>query len=333
LPFDHPAYELLPFLPLIALPFNAAAVVWAIVGLVVSWAIASLLAPQLANFPRPAKLWIFAIAAASFPLIWTLAQGQDSVVLLALFALVFVKLKSRRDMIAGAALGAALFKFTLVLPFVIPFLLFRRWKFLGGFAAGGVVVTSISVAMTGIAGARQYVRLLLDLIAHPGLGYIHTQGMPNLRGFLTDMLQGSGVSPGALNIAIGICTLLLLLVPLLTFRNGEERSERFDLWFGLNLTVATLASPHILWHDLTILLLPVLLAVNILLKPSERGISWKAILWGLAYGCACPIYFVFFPGYYFPIWCVPAYWLLRRIMTFDQAGWNAKAASGAVPAT
>lgn len=330
LPFDHPAYELLMFLPLIPLPFNMAAVAWGIIGLALSWLIAQILARQLPYFPRPGPLWIFAMCAATFPLLWTLAQGQDSIVLLALFAFVYSNLKSRRDVIAGAALAAGLFKFTLILPFVIPFLLFRRWKFLAGFAAGGFVVTSISVAMTGIEGARQYVRLLLELIAHPGLGYIHTQGMPNLRGFLTDVLLDNGLSHATFSIVLGVCTLLLLLVPLLTFRDGEERSERFDMWFGLNLTVATLASPHVLWHDLTILLLPALLATNFLLKSAERGISWRAIVWALAYALALPEYFVFYPGYYFPIWCVLAYWFLRKIMTFDHAALNTKAAPVAI---
>jgi MFS family permease len=331
LPFDHPAYEVLLFLPLISLPFNVAIALWGIAGFAMSWAIARLLAPQLADLPGPASLWIFAMAVASFPLVWTLAQGQDSILLLALFVLVYVNLKSRRDMIAGVSLAAALFKFTLVLPFVIPFLLFRRWKFLAGFAGGGLVVTSISVAMTGIQGARQYVHLLLDLFAHPELGYINPMVMPNVRGFLSAVLEGSSLSRTTFNVVVGGCALLLLLIPLLTFDDGERRSERFDLWFGLNLTVALLASPHLLWHDLAVLLLPVLLAVNVLLKPPDGRISWRAILWGLAYGCACPVYFVFSPSYYFPVWCVLIFWFVRKIVTIGHDRLNVEAFSDAVP--
>lgn len=330
LPFDHPAYELLLFLPLTPLPFNMALALWGIAGIAMSWAIARLLAPHLTHLPSPVSLWIFAMAAASYPLIWTLVQGQDSILLLALFALAYVNLKSHKDILAGVALAAALFKFTLVLPFVIPFLLFRRWKFLAGFAGGGLVVTTISVAMTGIEGARQYVRLLLELFVHPEVGYISPTAMPNGRGFLSAVLENSGVSHTTFNVAAGACTLLLLLIPLLTFRDGEGRSERFDLWFGLNLTVALLASPHLLWHDLAVLLLPVLLAVNVLLKPLAGPISWKAIIWGLAYACALPVYFVFYPSYFFPVWCVLIFWFVRKIVTIGHAGANAEAASGAV---
>jgi hypothetical protein len=316
LPFNHPAYELLLFLPLIPLPFNVAIALWGIAGVAMSWWIARLLEPQLSNFPRPATLWIFAMAVASFPLTWTLAQGQDSILMLTLFVLVYVNLKSRRDIIAGLALAAALFKYTFVLPFVIPFLFFRRWKFLLGFVGGGVVVTSISVALTGIEGARQYVRLLSELIAHPELGYTDPLGMPNVRGFLSAVLKGSSAGHMTFYVAAGSCTLLLLLLPLLTFHDGEERGgERFDLWFGLNLTVALLASPQLLWHDLAVLLLPVLLAVNVLLKPLDRRISWKAITWGLAYGCACPVYFAFYPSYFLPVWCVLIFWFVRKIVS------------------
>jgi hypothetical protein len=116
----------------------------------------------------------------------------------------------------------------------------------------------------------------------------------------------------------------------LTFGDGEERSERFDLWFGLNLTVALLASPHLLWHDLAVMLLPVLLAVNVLLKPSAGPISWKAIIWGLAYACACPVYFAFHLGYFFPVWSVLIFWFVRKIVTIGHARLTVEAAPGAV---
>jgi hypothetical protein len=72
--------------------------------------------------------------------------------------------------------------------------------------------------------------------------------------------------------------------------------------------------------------------VNFILKPGERGISWKPIVWALAYALALPEYFVFYPGYYFPIWCVLAYWFLRKLMLFDHAALDAKAAPAAVSA-
>src|SRR5258706_442842 len=113
--------------------------------------------------------------------------------------------------------------------------------------------------------------------------------------------------------------------------NGGPSDSTF--WFGLNLTVALLASPHLLWHDLAVLLLPVRLAVNVLLKPPDGRISWRAILWGLAYGCACPVYFVFSPSYYFPVWCVLIFWFVRKIVTIGHDRLSVEAFSDAVPAS
>ena len=88
LPFDHPAYELVLFLPLSALSFNAAYGTWVAINVAMVLLAALLLSAHLPNFPRPAALWAFAAAMASFPLIWSLCQGQDSILLLLLFVLV-----------------------------------------------------------------------------------------------------------------------------------------------------------------------------------------------------------------------------------------------------
>jgi hypothetical protein len=317
LPFDHPAYELLLFLPLVLLPFSVAYGLWWVASIAMAFVVARLLAPRLEHLPRPGWVWILAMVLACFPVIWALAQGQDSVLLLLLFSLAYVNLKSRKDALAGVLLAAGLFKFTLVLPFVVPFLFWRRWKFLAGFSGGAAAAAGISVAMTGIAGARQYVRLLLLLLAHPEAGYINPVLMPNARGFLSAVLGESGLSRPALEILVVVSAALMILAPVLTFRSTDKqlegRSERFDLWFGLNLTVALLASPHLYWHDLTPMLLPIVLAVNALLKPLARRISWQAIAWGLAYACAWPVYLTLYPSYFFVVFCALAVWFVRKL--------------------
>ena len=84
------------------------------------------------------------------------------------------------------------------------------------------------------------------------------------------VLAGSGVSRQGFDIISAIVSIALLVVPCVMFC-GRERSNRFDLWFGLNLSVALLASPHLYWHDLTLLLLPILLAFNLLLRDGPPG--------------------------------------------------------------
>jgi hypothetical protein len=257
---------------------------------------ALLLAAYLPNFPRPAALWTFAAAMVSFPLIWAMCQGQDSILLLLLFVLVYLNLKAGKDPIAGFVLALGLFKFTLVVPFLIPFLLRRRWRFLAGFLVGAALAVGISVWMTGINGSRQYIQLLSLLSAHPSVGYINLFLMPNVRGFLLTLLAGHGVTLQDFNIFSAVVSVLLLMVPFLTFC-GKEHSERFELWFGLNLCVALLVSPHLYWHDLTLLLLPTLLAANALLKSGMRMnlTLAAAIIWTFLYAGAWPIWPAYLP--------------------------------------
>jgi hypothetical protein len=270
LPFDHPAYELILFLPLAGLSFNAAYWTWIAVSVGIAGCASLRLGPHLSNFPRPAAAWAFFGAMASFPVIWALCQGQDSILLLLIFVLAYSSLKADREFIAGMVLAAGLFKFPLVVPFAVPFFVRRRWRFAGGFLAGSAMVVGISTVITGIPGLREYGQLLSQLVAHPAVGYINPLLMPNARGFLLMLLAGSGVTRQGFDIISAIVSLALLVVPCAMFCSSEKAS-RFDLWFGLNLSVALLASPHLYWHDLTLLLLPIVLAINSLLEDGSPG--------------------------------------------------------------
>jgi hypothetical protein len=325
LPFDHPAYELILFMPLALLSFTSAFWSWITLNIVLVALAAKLLSAHLPNFPPPTALWVFAAATASFPLIWSLCQGQDSILLLIVFVFVFINLKAKRDLIAGVVLAAGLFKFTLVIPFVFAFLFMRRWRFLAGFLAGSALTVGISVWITGIAGARQYIELLSLLSGHPAVGYINLFLMPNVRGFLLTMVTGHGMRRQDFEIFAGIMSVLLLIVPLLTSSSAKQL-ERLDFWFALNMTVAVLVSPHLYWHDLTILLLPLLLAANALAKSDLRAnMSFAAVVaWAVLYATAWPVwpaYFAVFrivsPSYFFLLLCVFVLWLASRLKTLS----------------
>ena len=58
--------------------------------------------------------------------------------MLVIYTLVFIALKGKREFTAGGLLACGLFKFHLVVPFVIIFMIRRQWRFLTGFAALGV---------------------------------------------------------------------------------------------------------------------------------------------------------------------------------------------------
>ena len=280
LPFNHPAYELILFLPLAKLSFNSAYWAWTALNVVMTLVIAYLLSRHLPYFPRSPGVgaWSFVAAMASFPLIWALCQGQDSILLLLIFVLVYLNLKSGKEATAGIILATGLFKFTLIVPFAVVFLLRGRWRFLAGFLGGSALVAGISIWITGIGGAYQYIQLLSLLAGHPSVGYINPLLMPDARGFLLTILAGSGVHRQGFEVISAAVSILLLVVPFLTFRS-QKPCDRFDLWFGLNLTVALVVSPHLYWHDLSVLLLPLLLVANLLAKTGIRTAwMWAAVI-------------------------------------------------------
>ena len=255
LPFNHPAYELVPFLPLASLPFATAFWIWNAVNAALLGIWAAILAPRLDRESGFSPIFLFVMALAFFPVAAAFMQGQDSILALVLFTVVYVCLRLGRAMTAGFALAMAIFKFPLVIPFVLPWLFRRRWRFAGGFAAGVAVAVALSLAMTGFEGARAYADLLLVLLRDPDLGYINVRWMPTFRGLVAVLFGTSAVATAV----AALFSALALIPATLCFRDSSD--ERFEGWFALNLFAATLASPHMYPHDLAIVLLAIVLVV------------------------------------------------------------------------
>jgi len=146
------------------------------------------------------------------PVAIALIEGQDSIILLALFAGSFLAVHRQQDLKAGVLLGLTLFKFQYALPIVLLFFVWKRWRFLAGFAISGVTVVAISVWLTGFSGLVTYGRSILAMSAKysaaNGLLYgIHLDGMPNLRG-LAYMFTGGSVS--ATHWIVFVCSALVM---------------------------------------------------------------------------------------------------------------------------
>ena len=283
LPFNHPAYELLLFRPLASLPFDTAMWIWDAINVALLALWAALLSPRLDRDAGFSALWLFFAAMAFFPIAAVFMQGQDSILALLLFTLVYIFLRLGREMLAGLALALAIFKFPLVIPFVLPWLLRGRWKFAGGFAGGVTLTAILSLTMTGLAGARGYVGLLVALLRDPDLGYINLRWMPTIRG----LFSAFGSSTPAVNVVVALLSVAVLIPATIYFRDPDD--DRFDAWFAFNLCAATLASPHMYPHDLAVVLLGMVLAVYGL--RFERATKWICVALCVVLFCT-PLYIV-----------------------------------------
>jgi hypothetical protein len=270
LPYNHPPFEALLFAPLAYLDYPSAFALWALANLAMLLSLPFLLQPELhhlRNYPWP--LWILA-ALAFFPIFLSLLQGQDAILLLFLYTLAFVCLRKKRDLLAGLWLALGLFKPHLILPFLFLLLVQGRKKVLYGALPMAAILVGVSLAVVGWEGCRLYPRYVLHLESTMAHGAIMPADMPNVRGILYLLLHGSSrVGPATLVASAGLL--------LLAAWRCRDRTNLFSLKFSLAAVATILVSYHALGHDLSMLMLPVLLVANESLgKEDIRG--WPDIL-------------------------------------------------------
>jgi hypothetical protein len=260
LPFNHPPFEALLFAPLARLPYVAAYVVWGVFNLVLILGFWILLRPRLpslhAFLPGLPLLAMFAF----FPVVIALLQGQDSILLLFLYGLAFSAWATGRAFIVGLCLGLALFKFQLVLPFVLVLLVRRQWRVIAGFVITSFVLLLVSAAVVGWNGVMAYPEFVLRLSRSGAQAGIYPRDMPNLRGLVAGTLHLAGL-PATLPIIV----LSIALLALVALWWRAQSGGRFVLGFSLCLTVTIIASYHLLVHDLSLLILPILLLAEMFL--------------------------------------------------------------------
>ncbi len=152
--YEHPPFEALLLAPLGALRYKTAYLIWGLINVAI-WLMLTYLLRPYAPAPRD-DLGYLALWLLFAPLGVALFEGQSSLLLVLLYAIAFIQLRSGRDFRAGAILGLALFKFQFVVPLAVIFLLQRKWRFMKGFLATGTVLGVLSLVAVGFAGGYCY---------------------------------------------------------------------------------------------------------------------------------------------------------------------------------
>ena len=179
LPFNHPPFEALIFAPLSLLPYGMAFVVWMSCNIAMSIGAIFLVRPYLQSLQNSFDL---ALIATSFfaPLLVAISQGQDSIILLFLFALCLVSLLRGREGLAGCTLALAMFKPQLALPAMLMLTLaHERWRrLLAGFFSTCIALSLVSVGVVGWRAFINYPAVLVQSVPeNPGV--INPGDMPN----------------------------------------------------------------------------------------------------------------------------------------------------------
>lgn len=273
LPFNHLAYESLLFVPFSFLPYRAAFASFLAGNLLLLGLSLRLLRCRLDRVARIYR-WLPAALFVSFiPVAAALMQGQDSIILLTLLAGAIYLLDQKRDLAAGILTGLGMFKFTIVVPIGVLFLLWRRWRFSLGFACSVAATVCASLWLTGRSQCLLYVRSLISMgvsstiIDQIKYG-INPIQMANLRGLV------AGVAGPLLphfwiqfiTISISLAALLWAAVRGRAVKCGTDA-------LGLAITVATAVSYHLYIHDMSVLLIPVILMLDRFIDAESTGDS------------------------------------------------------------
>ena len=276
LPYNHLAYELLLYWPLAGLPYRAALMLWGAVNvgliLLLAWWVSPLTKALRESSGIPILIWMLAF----FPLLYTLGEGQDSVVTLLIAVCSLRLMKDEKEFLSGAALGLALFKIHLALG--LAFFLFflpRKWKGLAGFSASAALVTGISMAMVGPNFLSGYLRVIREQQSRTPWGFI-PRFMPNFRGFLEWTLSG-WLDVNSVLLTILLISLVTMGVTWILLRLADKTAAT-TLYAG-SVPAVLLVSYHMHLQDLTLALLPMLLLLDSGVRGELRsGWTWLLLL-------------------------------------------------------
>jgi hypothetical protein len=329
-PNNHLPYELLIFIPFTYLRFSSAHLLWTLASLGMLVGVALLMRNAVStglNF-RPTLVAILAF----FPVWYCLLQGQDSILLVSLFALSFWLWKRGRDDAAGFALAMGLFRPQLVLPFVLVAFLAGKWKFVRGFIPGAVFVLLVSMRVVGVHGMAEYARILLSQGTLGSASALSQQWqvrlglMPTLRGLLSIVVPAS-VPANIRNILLLCGTSIGLLWAVKALR-GAEDGPTFEMAFAAAVGAVSVVSYHSLLHDFSLLILPLLIAGGALASADPVAGC------GNPYTCVTVGFLLFFTDLYFVLiyaekvglLVLPTVVLLWSINSWEKSGMRAREA-------
>jgi hypothetical protein len=274
LPYNHIPVEAVIFVPFSKLPYFQAYVLWNLFNVLLLAGALQILRPHLTALRGQSLSLGVLLGLAFFPVFIALVQGQDILLLLPLLALTYSALRRNATLAAGCWLGLGLFRFTLVLPLVLILAWRRAWRLLGGFALSSAFMAAASAALVGWKTTLLYPAYVLRVESR-WVGPATSRDMPILRGLIETALTGI-VGP---RIFVSIIVVLSLALLWFCSRRFDLNSHdpRFDLSFSLALMAAVLASYHAYSHDLSVLLIPVLLVANYCRMRSGTARVWTMV--------------------------------------------------------
>lgn len=252
--FLHPPFEAAAFAPLSYLSVERAFVVWTLFSIGLMGLLPLVLKDSVPLIGQRPYLPLFGFAF--YPVVIALGLGQDSVLILFALSLAYRLMAEGKDFWSGMALALAAVKFQYVAIFFFLLLCWRKFRVATGCIIGCACLGGISILLVGAHGAGEYVAFVRNFNSHLGYGALKPALMVNVRG----LLAGMGVT-GQWRLAGWAGEALLVLIGVVCARVARSAGMN-NLLFALFVALSLAASPYAYFPDMTILWLPILLALD-----------------------------------------------------------------------
>jgi len=214
---------------------------------------------------------LFAAALFFEPLFISVLKGQDSALLLLGGLLWYSGFLRDDDRLSGLGLSLTLIRPQIALLLAVPFL-FRRRKLFGWFFLGAASLGIFSLLQVGWDGVVDYYHILVLSAAGSGYGMSET-AMFNLVGLLLRLAPGLDL--GTVH-AIGWGVYAAVLLGLCALWGFSKHVKPWHL--VLAVTLSLFAAPHLHYHDLALLIVPLVCVGVAGVSTGRFPVMWAAAL-------------------------------------------------------
>lgn len=247
--YNHPPF-LIPIVAALSSPnYIQSFLKWMILlGLVGAAGICTL-QKMLNEIPSAVKNTIIYSALLFQPVITSIVNGQDTLFILLGFSFFIYNLGKGRDSLAGWGLAFLTLRPQMVFFFAIPVFLCSRNAF-KTFVQGTALLTLLSVGMLGLQGSMDFIQTLRISSSGEWFG-MNEAAMFNLLGLTLRLFPAANLlilRQAAWVLFAGSAAFTVVLF-------AKTRLDT-DVKFSLTLIIFILVSPHLHYHDLSLLLIP-----------------------------------------------------------------------------
>jgi hypothetical protein len=279
--FTQPPFTAMVYLPFAYFSYQTAKNIFNFFSLICLLIVALLFFPHRKIEKSHLHDLVFLASIFSPPICATFIQSQTSILGLLFFILTFLALKRGHEIRAGYCLSAALIRFQLLPAFLLFLLIKRKWKVLSGFLAGSCLLLIISAYGVGWEGMIKYLHLAINIGKWNHQYGVSPDQAHCLRGQISSLL--TFMSPTGIWIITATISLTLLVLYLATWKGKwETETAQFDLGFAVLSVLSLLIAPHLNYHDLSFLILPVWIIYRLMLMEELDQAFAKSVLFMFA---------------------------------------------------